>query len=318
MSGIELGDGSTLGVTRWPQATGAPAVLMLHGAIENGRIFHSRSGRGLAPYLAARGMDVSVLDLRGRGTSAPTIGPASRHGQHESIVEEIPAAADWLHERVGGAPQHWVAHSWGGVLMAATLARLPMYRQRVASLTFFASKRCVRARNLRRLLYVDLVWLRLAPLVTSVCGHLPARRLGIGSDSETRRSHAESAAWVRAGPWLDPVDGFDYAGALAGVELPPILAFAGAADAALGHPDDVSDFLAECGRGRKAYRLLARTAGHRRDYGHIDMLTAPEAGDDHFPAVVDWIRSAQAMSTAQAPDAAGSSASSQGQVNDRG
>lgn len=290
LDAIQLADGSTLGLTRWPQSPGAPVVLMLHGAVENGRIFHSRSGRGLAPYLAARGMDVSVLDLRGRGAGEPPIGRGSRHGQHESIVEEIPAASDWLQRHVGAGPQHWVAHSWGGVLMAATLARRAACRERVASLTLFGTKRCVRARNRARLLYIDIVWLRLVPLVTAICGYLPARRLGIGADSESRRSHAESAAWVRPGPWIDPTDGFDYGAALADAVLPPILAFAGSGDAALGHPDDVRDFLAECGRGRKDCRLLARAQGHRRDYGHIDMLTAPEAVDDHFPAVVDWIR----------------------------
>lgn len=290
MGTIELGDGSCLGLARWPGPPDAPAVLLLHGAIENGRIFHSRSGRGLAPFLAGAGMDVNVLDLRGRGASRPPIGRGSRHGQHESIVEEIPAAAEWLHARLGDRPQHWVAHSWGGVLMAATLARRPDLRAGVASLTFFGSKRCVRVRNATRRLYVDAVWLGLAPIVTALCGYLPARRLGIGADSETRRSHAESAAWVRPGPWIDPTDGFDYAAALADTALPPILAFAGAADRALGHPDDVRDFLAECGRGPIEQRLLARARGHRRDYGHIDMLTAPEAVEDHFPAVLEWIR----------------------------
>lgn len=289
MAEIDLGDGSCLHLAHWPGGED-DAVLMLHGAIENGHIFHSRSGRGRAPYLARAGFEVGVLDLRGRGGSTPRIGRGSRHGQRESIVEEIPAAADWLAARRPAAAQHWVAHSWGGVLAAAALARVPRLRSRVASLTFFGAKRCVRVRNTTRRVYVDAVWLGLAPWVARLCGYLPARALRIGSDDETRSSHAESAAWVRPGPWIDPVDGFDYGAALATGGLPPILAFAGAADRALGHPDDVRDFLAECGPGPQTFRLLAASEGHCRDYGHIDMLTAPEAAADHFPLLPEWMR----------------------------
>lgn len=245
-----------------------------------------------------------MLDLRGRGDSLPPIGRGSPHGQYESIVEEIPAASDWLRGHKGDVPQHWVAHSWGGVLAAATLARLPAYRERVASLTLFATKRCVRVWNPTRLLYIEVIWLRLAPLMAAVCGYLPARALRIGSDSESRASLAGSMAWVRPGPWVDPVDGFDYGRALADVELPPILAFAGAADAALGHPDDVRDFLDECGRGHREFRLLSRAKGHRRDYGHVDLLTAREAADDHFPEVAEWIRAADEQARGRAGAAA--------------
>lgn len=289
MARIDLGDGSDLHLAHWPGADGAAPVLMLHGAVENGRIFYSRSGRGLAPYLAAHGLDVYVLNLRGRGGSRPAIGRGSHHGQHESIVEELPAAAAHVAALAGDCKQHWVAHSWGGVIMAAVLARLPEWRSRVASLTFFGTKRSVRVHTPQRWLYIDGIWFGLAQFLTALVGYLPARVLRLGADDETRRSHGESAAWIRPKPWRDPRDGFDYAAALAGAELPPLLALAGAADRALGHPDDVADFVAECGRGTKRVELLARAGGYARDYDHVDMLTAPEAVEDHFPLVADWI-----------------------------
>lgn len=60
----------------------AESILMLHGAIENGRIFYRGGERtdvnavnrkGLAPFLAAHGFDVFVGELRGRGLSKPLI-----------------------------------------------------------------------------------------------------------------------------------------------------------------------------------------------------------------------------------------------------
>ena len=39
-------------------------ILMVHGAIENGRIFYTESGKGLACFLARHGYQVYVADLR--------------------------------------------------------------------------------------------------------------------------------------------------------------------------------------------------------------------------------------------------------------
>lgn len=51
----------------------APAVLMLHGAISNGKVFYSDKAHGLGPFLAKSGMNVFIGDLRGRGLSQPSL-----------------------------------------------------------------------------------------------------------------------------------------------------------------------------------------------------------------------------------------------------
>ena len=48
-----------------------PAVLFMHGAVENGKIFYTHSNKGLAPFLAEQGYVCYVADLRGRGDSKP-------------------------------------------------------------------------------------------------------------------------------------------------------------------------------------------------------------------------------------------------------
>lgn len=287
---IALDDVHRLHLRRFTGDDEGPVVFLLHGAIENGRIFYSRSGKGFAPWLAEQGFDVFVADLRGRGDSRPRIARGADHDQTDAILEDLPAFSDFIAECRPGAQQHWIAHSWGGVLMASTLARLPRYRKRVASLCFFGTKRAVRVWNPTRVLYVDLIWCGLCRAVSLVAGYLPARGMRIGAENESRGSHAQGAAWVRARDWVDPRDGFDYAAVLQDVELPPAWFLAGANDPALGHPDDVKRFMAECGPGEQHYTLLSRDNGHARDYGHIDMLTAPEGKDDHFPEVVAWLR----------------------------
>lgn len=288
---LPLPDGGQLHLRHLWSAAGGQPVLCVHGSIENGRVFYSNSGRGLAPFLAREGFDCYVLDLRGRGGSRPPISRASRFGQTEAIVEDIGLAATAIAARTGGAAQHWVAHSWGGVLLSSHLARFPSRIATVASLTYFGVKRRILVHNLHRWLLIDLGWRGLHTLLAAVVGYLPARQLGFGSDNETRLTHAHCRAWVKDAPWVDPQDGFDYGAAVQRVSLPRCLYLAAPRDPCLGHPRDVQAFIAESGPHPHVFRLLARSQGHRHDYDHISMLTHPDADNDHFPLVAEWMRS---------------------------
>lgn len=267
-----------------------PQVLMLHGAIENGKIFHSRSGKGLGPFLAQAGFDVWVADLYGRGQSLPAIDSASAHGQTESISEQIPLLLDYLEQSNSKSPQFWVAHSWGGVLLMSALARYPQYNQRLKGIVFFGTKRQVTVQNTQKWLRVDLFWKNLARLIAYQQGFLPARKLKVGSDSETRKSLSQSIAWVKAGSrWQDSQDGFDYAQAIQALDLPAMLFLAGPQDPCLGHPVDVQVFMHELPARHADYWLLSKSQGFAHDYGHIDMLTHPGANQDHFPQIAAWM-----------------------------
>jgi predicted alpha/beta hydrolase len=266
-----------------------PAVVMVHGMVENGRVFYSPTGKGLAPFLARRGLDCWVLDLRGRGLSRPQVHRGSSWGQTDELLEDLPSVVDHIATTRGVPPELWVAHSWGGVLCASYFARFPDRAATVRGCAMFGTKRRVLVRNLHRRLQIDLIWKLAARAVVAAVGYLPARTLGWGSDDESRRTWADCVAWVRErGAWVDPVDGFDYLAA-APPTLPPTLWIAGAGDHCLGHAEDVRLFMRECGDPDGAWMLLARAAGFDRDAGHTDMLTHPKAVDEHFPLVADWL-----------------------------
>lgn len=289
---LPLAGGGTLQLTRFrPEhgATRAP-VLLWHGALASGRAFYSDAGKGLAPWLAKRGHDVAVIDQRGRGRATPVPARGMPFDQTDVIVEEIPAALAAWRELSGAERTHLVAHSWGGVLFAAHLARFPESRAGVISQVYLGTKRRVGVHNRQRWLYVDLVWCLAGSALRRIHGYLPARRWGWGAEDEYAGTHRQGADWVRRRNWIDPRDGFDYARALADGGLPATLHLAGAADRALGHPEDVRRFRDECGPHENDFRLLGRAAGLSRDYGHDDMLLHPRARDEVYPQVATWLR----------------------------
>ncbi|MFT5161561.1 MAG: pimeloyl-ACP methyl ester carboxylesterase [Alteromonadaceae bacterium] len=265
-----------------------PPVLMVHGAIENGLIFYTKKGKGLACYLAEQGFDVYVIDLRGRGETIPLMKPFDSYGQTETIVNDLPLFMDFVHQR-NPQPVHLMAHSWGGVLVTSMLARFPQYLSKVRSKVFFGTKRKVTALNFEALYKIRLMWQLVAPYVAKRQGFLPAKQIGFGSDDETTKSHYQSMLWTKAKPWTDSDDGFDYQQACQGLNWPPSWFIAAANDKALGHPKDVKLFMNEANHSDSKYTLLSKATGFKQDYDHINMLTDAIATGDHFPQIVQWL-----------------------------
>jgi predicted alpha/beta hydrolase len=270
----------------WTKSGGTP-IFMLHGAIENGLIFYTKKGKGLACYLAEQGFDVYVPDLRGRGDSYPKINAISQHGQSEAINEDIPLFLDYIIEKTQ-QKTHLIAHSWGGVLLASTLARFPMLAESVRSKTCFGTKRMVTVKSLEKFIKVNILWNSLAPKLAKHKGFLDAKNYGFGSDNETEKSLADSIAWVKKSQWRDPQDGFDYSQAAKSVNWPPTWHFTGCKDKVLGHATDVNVFIMESNPQAK-FTLLSKSSGNLENYDHINILTHPSALKDHFPRLVIWL-----------------------------
>jgi predicted alpha/beta hydrolase len=269
---------------------GSP-VLMVHGTIENGRIFYSKTQKGLAPYLAKEGFDVFVADLRGKGLSAPSISSGKvKTGQRESILEEIPAFYRYIRQIKGNLQaQHWVSHSWGGVLMLASLAHFP--DMNVASITHFAAKRSISVWHWERIWNIEFAWNFFAKTMGLLYGHVPMRKFRLGMDDETKRFHREQLKWIYAlNSWKDKKTGFDYQEVFQKIKLPPQLYLAGIQDSYLGNPLDVKRLMNEAPSEKSKYVLLSKANGYALDFGHNDMLTHPSASESHFHLVKEWMK----------------------------
>lgn len=286
---LPLPNGAKLHLRRIHNGQDGPPVFMLHGSIENGRIFYTESGKGLGPWLAEKGYDVFIADLQGRGESSPRVHKHSTHGLKELMEDEIPAFLREIHALKGPRPMHWIAHSWGGVDFLTYLAE-PQYEAEVKSMVFFGSKRRIAVRSLRYYWMVGVGWNRLSRLSIWRKGYLDAIAYRMGADNISAQTFHDTDVWIHAKQWQHPKSGFDYAKALQARALPPTLYLAGRNDHVLGHPDDVLRLAQETGpEARFKVHILSKATGQKHDYGHVDMLTHVDAPKDVFPMVSDWL-----------------------------
>ncbi len=283
------GDGHQLHLRHISKSAIGTPILMLHGAIENGLIFYTKKGKGLACYLAEQGFDVYVADFRGRGESTPAINANSDFGQYEVITQDIPLLLDYITKKTNKA-LHVISHSWGGVLMASCLVRYPKILSKVLTNTCFGTKRRVTVKSVEKFVKVNLLWNNIAPKLAIKKGFLNAKKYGFGSDNETKKSLAQSIAWVKKGPWLDSYDGFDYNEAAKKLSWPPSWHFTGKKDKVLGHAQDVQCFIEESHNHQAKFTLLSKENGNALDYDHINILTHPKAVTDHFTILVQWLK----------------------------
>lgn len=269
------------------KSDGGQPILMLHGTIENGRIFYNEKDKGLACYLASQGFNVFVLDYRGRGKSRPKIKHNYNHGYHECIVEDIPAAINYVF-KVTGRKMHVICHSWGGILFHSSYTRFKELQDKVVSVVCFGTKRQVLVWNLERLLKVTFFWHRLAPWLAKRTGYLDAEKFGFGAESETYLSVKQSSDWVKPSKWLDSVDGFDYGESAKTTKWPPTWHLTGSKDKVLGHSKDVNLFINESNPNAK-FSELSKVNGNLVNYDHINILTDKQAVNDHFPLITKWL-----------------------------
>ena len=113
---VTTDDGLTLTLRHVPpegEANDRPPVMLLHGLAANHRGFHLRE-RSLADWLAARGHDVWLPELRGHGDS-PHDGYNWRLDDY--LEYDLPAILEAIQRQTDRDGLMWVGHSMGGILL---------------------------------------------------------------------------------------------------------------------------------------------------------------------------------------------------------
>jgi len=284
---LKLKSGVYSAVHRFKSGSSRIPVLLIHGSMESSRIFYSKSGKGLAPYLAKNGFDVFTIDIAGKGQSTPKASRKLRHSQGDFIHRDMAKYMEHIRKFYPDTPVRIGAHSWGGVLALAWYA---YYGNRANSgpMVFFGSKRRIGVVHPKRIFMVDLMWSGLGYLSGALLGYVPKGKLRLGIDDEPLLFFKETNHWVYSRNWIDKHTGKDISALLRNKEKPPILHFAGVNDTVLRNPLDVERLINEAGGEATELILLGKANGNLRDYGHNDMLTSKEAPEDHFKTALNW------------------------------
>ncbi|MFD5560882.1 alpha/beta hydrolase family protein [Kitasatospora griseola] len=167
--------------------------------------------------LAARGVAVVAVDLRGQGESGPPAARRSTHGYHSLASRDFPAATAAARGRFGrDVPLFLLGHSIGGQSAVLAAAREP---KAVDGLVLVASgsvdfRGFTGAARWRVLANTQLV-----ALVAALWGYWPGDRLGFGGRQPARLMR-DWARLGRTGRYAPTGADLDYEQALAALTLP--------------------------------------------------------------------------------------------------
>ena len=305
---VPTDDGASIALGRYhprgPRRFAEP-VILCHGLGANRFNLDFDERYSVARYLARRGFETWVLELRGRGLAGPTTGEACFDDQaHHDVRAAIRTVRSTGAEKV-----LWVGHSKGGLAAFAHGARNPgaPFQAIVAvgsPVTFQVQP------GLRRFIQTIAPILKLKAIPTGrvrAIAHLGAppgplsRYMVLESNMDplvVKRSLANMACDIpggvgrQFGQWIltgqfDSVDhSFDYRANMAAVQC-PVLLLAGSRDL-LAPPMAVArarEFL-----GSPAKLVVAgKTHGFACDYGHGDLILGRKAPDEIFPVIESFL-----------------------------
>lgn len=293
-----------------------PPVLLCGGYACNRHFLDFDDRHSLARYLARRGFETWVVELRGRGSSRQVNPRRSITWTFDDLVRhDVPAAVrhvrrEWSHRR-----PVWIGHSMGGMLAYAALGQQADTRDALGGLVTLASPVIVGSEpsRLSHMIGGGLL------AVSSRAGRMPQRRVLIGLWSLLRHSGAllevgmnpanvdrqafgaalsrficdvppaklrQFVRWAQTREFSS-LEGVDYRANLARVTT-PTLVIAGARDR-IATPASVRLGHGLLPAGHKAYLEFGTAHGHGADYGHIDLVFGRHAPEEVFATVASWI-----------------------------
>lgn len=306
------------------RAPGEP-VLLVHGANANHHNFTSPEGGCLVDHLVAKGYDCWGIDLRGcRSSQAPFERDPDAVTMDDYLLQDLPAAVDYILRRTGYDQVHWVGHSLGGMLLYAYAQRFGT-GQIASGATLGAPTGFdgVRMRKPVELLFV-LRWFR-APLGAAMRAFVPFALLAgrgfslfpVNLRNRPRRMGAahffnmienplpnvlgELGFQINRKIWRMDGDRLDVKAGLAGMRL-PLLAVYGVRDP-FTPLEEARAFFDRLPTDDKQLLILGKAQGHKHDYDHCDLAFGEDGAREVFEPVARWI-AAHPMRRQAADDAA--------------
>lgn len=246
--------------------------VMAHAMFARKTEFGRRDRPGLAQAYARQGWRTIAFDFRGHGESVPP-----RHAadwSYDDLVRfDLPAVVECARARSDGKPVLVVGHSMGGHV---ALAAQGSGRMTADALVVIACNLW-----LRRLETSRLRWAakraagRIMAESLARVGHLPARRLRLGSDDASGHFVRDLLRFMRDDRWTSEDGADDYLASLARV-VAPVSCVSSEGDLMTCHPASAELFASRCGGPLDRVRI-ARSDDGSRAPGHMAIVTTPSA-----------------------------------------
>lgn len=253
-----------------------PPIVAVAGFLETIDLFFAAKGEGgLVPFLAALGYDVYLLELRGRGRSWPTTGKESDWGFEQNIEEDLPAHLQAIARLRPGEPQFWLGQGTGSLLLHSLYERRPKGSPRVLGMIHFAANRALTLDSRRKSLAYRHWWFSMRTMALFL-GYV-GRPFSDPPHRETRQSLLTLRQWEQE---TMPVQNGD---------LPPSLYFASEQAPLWGNPGDCRRWIHSLGPHDARLMAVGKQGGNRRNYSHRELLQHPDACDDHFLQIQQWL-----------------------------
>ncbi len=292
-------------------------ILLCHGLGANRYNLDAPGKLSLAKWLARRGFDCWVIELRGTGySSRPKIYNKLRYNWtfDDYINHDVPAALNVITKVTRNREVHWIGHSMGGMVAYAYL--LTQDATRIRSMTAIASPCFKHTQNalldklmpLRKLLKLlpvipyDNASALLAPAMPvfkATVGRLFGNPNNLGTLDLSKMIClapttlpttlvAQFADWWAEEGFSDGYDNVHYHNELGRITCPSHV-IAGVYDL-LTPPDDIRYVYDNLGSEEKRFSAFGRHNGCRHDYGHIDLVLGKHADTEIWPHIFEFIR----------------------------
>lgn len=275
-------DGGRFALTHLPVQTesadtavsGAP-VLMTSGMFTGRGFWISPKGLGIAAELVKRGFEVYILERRGLGESPRE--QQARSGLNQAVVHDLPAVQGLIAQR-NPQPLFLMGHSFGGVMMASSLATNHMQRSSIAGVVMFGSQLTVDKP------FLNPPWSLLPKILCKLFGYFPSKRLKMGPFNESTAAMQDAVSWVSAAKSRGDYvfwKGFEK------LQM-PVLSIGGGGDT-VDPPDGVKFLMEKFASKDKTFSLLATSEGFSKDFDHVGMVVSKQAAGEVWPMVADWM-----------------------------
>jgi pimeloyl-ACP methyl ester carboxylesterase len=290
----------------------AEPVLLVPGIASNRYNMDFTDDLSLARFLAQKGYDAWIVELRGRGLSMrPRLFSKIRYDWSfdEYAERDLPAAAAAIARATGQRRVHLVGFSTGALAAMAFLSD-PHRSVEVGSLvsiggatSFKRTGKNVSGRLLRNLRWLRHRWLMrvLAPISgywhpsplqiihnpENTDGAVQRRALVNMIANFSRNEVLQYSDWILNDVFRSIDQRRDYRAELPRINTPALL-LAGPRDV-LATPDAVKATYEALGSADKQFMICSRAQGMRVNYGHFDLVIGRESPAEIYPLVARWL-----------------------------